>query len=119
MRISDWSSDVCSSDLVEGLQDVSISVDEINGKIVGILAQLDLTAIEAVAVGRSNVAVDEHRLADPACRIRQTRTGHRAGPILKCFRNISEAHTSGLQSLLLISYDVFVLQITTLSLISK
>src|SRR3546814_15364553 len=91
MRISDWSSDVCSSDLgvalrilaipvegggfafrllaeVEGLQDVSISVDEINGKIVGILAQLDLSAIEAVAVGRSNVAVDEHRLADPACR---------------------------------------------------
>src|SRR3546814_5746972 len=60
---------------VEGLQDVSISVDEINGKIVGILAQLDLSAIEAVAVGRSNVAVDEHRLADPACRIRQTRTG--------------------------------------------
>src|SRR3546814_14247850 len=87
MRISDWSSDVCSSDLVEGLQDVSISVDEINGKIVGILAQLDLSAIEAEAVGRSNVAVDEHRLADPACRIRQTRTGHRAGQILKCFRN--------------------------------
>src|SRR3546814_10911151 len=72
---------------VEGLQDVPISVDEINGKIVGILAQLDLSAIEAVAVGRSNVAVDEHRLADPACRIRQTRTGHRAGQILKCFRN--------------------------------
>src|SRR3546814_2182115 len=104
MRISDWSSDVCSSDLgvalrilaipvegggfafrllaeVEGLQDVSISVDEINGKIVGILAQLDPSAIEAVAVGRSNVAVDEHRR--------------------------SEEHTSELQSLMRISYAVF------------
>src|SRR3546814_5284250 len=43
------------------------------------------TLIPSTTLFRS--AVDEHRLADPACRIRQTRTGHRAGQILKCFRN--------------------------------
>src|SRR3546814_7151299 len=109
MRISDWSSDVCSSDLflVEGggvLDRVEFAVDADAGE-AGLLPLRQFLAIfalaaadhrgeeiEAGAFGELHHAVDH--LAD---RLRAA--GER-----------SEEHTSELQSLMRISYDVFCLK---------
>src|SRR3546814_10252445 len=103
MRISDWSSDVCSSDLLRGLQaeggelvqrvtdaeaHAQVTVQEIDLEYIGVgLDQLDLTLV----VG-----------AEPAD---QTEPSHPSSPKAR-----SEEHTSELQSLMRISYAVFCLK---------
>src|SRR3546814_3255030 len=103
MRISDWSSDVCSSDLV----------DEYLAKVpVGILAG---PQVKPVAANRRllRVAPTAGRQAEPVAKRHRLITGRRRrrnrirrqGKIQR-----SEEHTSELQSLMRISYAVFCLK---------
>src|SRR3546814_5407004 len=86
MRISDWSSDVCSSDLVhqrgQHRRDVAVAV----GRIQGL-----------------SDAEDRH-----LARRRRDPLSDRAFPCRRLAR--SEEHTSELQSLMRISYAVFCLK---------
>src|SRR3546814_5884967 len=98
MRISDWSSDVCSSDLAAGV-----------GNIV---------AEEDVALDEIAVAVAQHKGAlrrqhqifadDVAARLDRDDLDLAAAMIEDIAR--SEEHTSELQSLMRISYAVFCLK---------
>src|SRR3546814_2853678 len=85
MRISDWSSDVCSSDLTPASSTVdSLETAVIDGKLVRVVSWYDNEW------GFSNRMVDT------------------AGAMAKLIR--SEEHTSELQSLMRISYAVFCLK---------
>src|SRR3546814_3685798 len=105
MRISDWSSDVCSSDLMTGLE----------------------LYRHLIAVGTPIPTVLVTAYPDEAVRARALKAGSRcylAKPLepdalLGCIRSAlasltggarSEEHTSELQSLMRISYAVFFLQ---------
>src|SRR3546814_6183022 len=115
MRISDWSSDVCSSDLQDRLHVVrgdARGVEADLGQRLGLeavlrvpgveragflAALLDLGAIESLRPGAAGADVEhrarrrgEHNLATLDAR--------------------SEEHTSELQSLMRLSYDVFCLK---------
>src|SRR3546814_6386500 len=104
MRISDWSSDVCSSDLIDGLvvkRDVEpgdLAAPSRVPMLLGDPAEMRVTAIvderdvPRIAVGQSALLSSE---AWPGRGIR----GHVR----------SEEHTSELQSLMRISYAVFCL----------
>src|SRR3546814_15956404 len=61
MRISDWSSDVCSSDLVESVGDLETEAAEQALAVFGRVERL-----EAVHLGRFPVAADHPRIADGA-----------------------------------------------------
>src|SRR3546814_4318487 len=101
MRISDWSSDVCSSDL--GMFDIPVlhtgrssrHTGHGNTSQVGTLAQFEYLRHRHVAF--NELAVDHTGVTG-----RQTRLDSR-----------SEEHTSALQSLMRISYAVFALTNTT------
>src|SRR3546814_9727922 len=95
MRISDWSSDVCSSDLpVGGLDDLEVVLDDQHGvalvdQCLQHLQQL-LHVVEVEAGGRLVENVERAARRPP--------------------RQRSEEHTSELQSLMRISYAVFCLK---------
>src|SRR3546814_2566561 len=96
MRISDWSSDVCSSDL---------GSDAIAG-VINIILKSDRSGGSVSVTGGSYYEGDGDTLAE---------SGHLAMPIgdggyfdVTVFR--SEEHTSELQSLMRISYAVFCLK---------
>src|SRR3546814_2704466 len=95
MRISDWSSDVCSSDLREALfaarpvGDVAHRVDRLVRRARG---DQDTAAEQRAMVGGREVGLAGER--------------HDGGSV--CER--SEEHTSELQSLMRISYAVFCLK---------
>src|SRR3546814_8359510 len=100
MRISDWSSDVCSSDLVDEsmLTGEPVPVEKIVGSSV-IGATLNGTGslvIRAEKVGSATVLSQIVQLVAQAQRSR--------APMR------SEEHTSDLQSLMRISYAVFCLK---------
>src|SRR3546814_1403364 len=123
MRISDWSSDVCSSDLIDlDLRQVIAQVDAVIGKQHGALGQahaftfahgyrgLDDSGhglIIATTIARRQIALlyrrgrrhDRHAL-DQIGQLADI-----AGPVVR-----SEEHTSELQSLMRISYAVFCLK---------
>src|SRR3546814_8405647 len=108
MRISDWSSDVCSSDL-DPCGSVHVAVGTV-------LPDIDLVGrAGGVALGVERNLVQHglelagmHRLLDGGGLERLGR-GRRLGPDLD--RSIrSEEHTSELQSLMRISYAVFCLK---------
>src|SRR3546814_4757157 len=91
MRISDWSSDVCSSDLVCGL---------------------DLVWLQFSGLGhqRSRFSVDDERI-DLVGMIRIAARVHDRDRISHSPIDLrSEEHTSELQSLMRISYAVFCLK---------
>src|SRR3546814_4649706 len=116
MRISDWSSDVCSSDLVKLLRAVKAAVDEVRRHIH------QQRPFHRIRADKRNIMraqqVDEfrrgealmpyfHRMPDRADII------HR-GPCPSLQPRVmaarSEEHTSELQSLMRISYAVFCLK---------
>src|SRR3546814_3948213 len=114
MRISDWSSDVCSSDLIEhAAQDVVAHT----GKIADTAAadQHDAVFLEVVAfardVGDDFAAVGQADLRNLAERRVRLFRGRRidTGANAALLRVRSEEHTSELQSLMRISYAVFCL----------
>src|SRR3546814_4662098 len=111
MRISDWSSDVCSSDLQEqrGQRQVARILD------VGIAHALEQDQVEDRDRGdieRHPAIAQDHRhpidLGAPVEPI----TG-KAGDVLAAAPHRSEEHTSELQSLMRISYAVFCLKKNT------
>src|SRR3546814_4439851 len=122
MRISDWSSDVCSSDLggavAEALVDVRAAGLLAHGD-QAVLAQLGLEFLDRVA--RRDPHPDPRRLAQHRRvgelhrRARDLVAGDLLRPRLQRRRRIgndlrSEEHTSELQSLMRISYAVFCLK---------
>src|SRR3546814_3714530 len=112
MRISDWSSDVCSSDL---LMDVVAHACECGGDRFG--GQLGAGAVRepqlgavGVEFGRAAFVILDMRVAvaDDAA-VRRAERGEREAVRRGAARR-SEEHTSELQSLMCISYAVFCLK---------
>src|SRR3546814_1902668 len=109
MRISDWSSDVCSSDL--GSTAAPIARKLFDAWLLGEYAEPDPDAIPVTAIGvraepaeASPTPLRAARAAIPGLDA-ATIEVIRAGPGAR-----SEEHTSELQSLMRISYAVFCLK---------
>src|SRR3546814_7838953 len=99
MRISDWSSDVCSSDLVEKLR---LEPDFIAVRLFGIgrrCSQRKRIEIVSERRERTDLVVERPRLE-----------AMRVGCVDEQVIGRSEEHTSELQSLMRISYAVFCLK---------
>src|SRR3546814_3843980 len=105
MRISDWSADVCSSDLFQGIQ-VLLKVVEL-GSLSGAARALDMSPTMAT----KHVAAIEQRLGVRLLH-RTTRkvTPTEIGRTFVQNAERSEEHTSELQSLMRNSYAVFCLK---------
>src|SRR3546814_1995975 len=105
MRVSDWSSDVCSSDLLHapiGLQlhvaaDQSLGVDQ-------------APVAEARAEPQAGGVLDERLLVDRAKQAAALEIGRHHRHDVGAELGRSEEHTSELQSLMRISYAVFCLK---------
>src|SRR3546814_9720138 len=98
MRISDWSSDVCSSDL---------SIEPIGGRSARTRVSTDSTSRTAPIV---NSATPATRCATPTERKKPYGYSGVAGFAMTRIETRSEEHTSELQSLMRISYAVFCLK---------
>src|SRR3546814_9038308 len=120
MRISDWSSDVCSSDLLRhrlagkaiGLLQRGSADDRARpaeeGRVPQVVALLH-RAVEQVAFARQFLHIAQvalHRVG----RIEMVRRLHQRQPRVLLAPAKSEEHTSELQSLMRISYAVFCLK---------
>src|SRR3546814_3641501 len=110
MRISDWSSDVCSSDLIP------IAVDGNSG--VALVARRLAVDLEVAALRRASgsetlggdgPAVDSKAVTRPGHHEAASRL-HADARSLDEISGRSEEHTSELQSLMRISYAVFCLK---------
>src|SRR3546814_9416124 len=110
MRISDWSSDVCSSDLHRTNPQVGLALPGRRPTSEVGLPALEAARQRAGAALRSEGGVD---LPDPLGRCGPSEEAHKAGcdPVGLLHRARvaprSEEHTSELQSLMRISYAVF------------
>src|SRR3546814_7427492 len=118
MRISDWSSDVCSSDLIDDAIRIS------NSTAYGLSSGVCTNHLEHITrfvselrVGTVNVwEVPGYRIEmSPFGGIKDSGLGYKEGVLeaMKSFTNVktrSEEHTSELQSLMRISYAVFCLK---------
>src|SRR3546814_1570936 len=109
MRISDWSSDVCSSDLI-----VALTLAAITAHAVLVIAMYMSQDIANFVYGLTNAAdhVDWYIL-DQGVRIPGLTYGLASTSVLYCFAffaSRSEEHTSELQSLMRSSYAVFCLK---------
>src|SRR3546814_5402778 len=100
MRISDWSSDVCSSDL---LMDLYRCTAELTDPLLSPMFADNLAALPPALI----ITADIDPLRDDGARY--ARKLNDAGVRAK-YINRSEEHTSELQSLMRISYDVFCLK---------
>src|SRR3546814_8796478 len=113
MRISDWSSDVCSSDL---------AIEQVSGVIViiaGILGLILAIGRDAGQLRGAKIVIDLPRQA-PVLQLAYIFPARRDAEdavigIIRENRDLkaqyrSEAHTSELQSLMSITYDVYSLK---------
>src|SRR3546814_2339606 len=98
MRISDWSSDVCSSDLVDRLAGVLLQVQALDADLAG-LAVLEVEHDGPLADDGVKVLRDLIALRQVGVEV-----------VLALEHRRSEEHTSELQSLMRISYAVFCLK---------
>src|SRR3546814_10742787 len=107
MRISDWSSDVCSSDLlgVEAAQPVVGA--EFQNHRIGIIGQRPVEPRQAAGGGVAGVAGVEHHDVETVGAQRRFELFRKG---LARRQSRSEDHTSELQSLMRISYAVFCLK---------
>src|SRR3546814_3060502 len=96
MRISDWSSDVCSSDLLPG-----IDYGGRRRRVSRLREALVLRTADAVTAASAPILDSLEKLGISAHRVP-------LGVDLRAWR--SEEHTSELQSLMRISYAVFCLK---------
>src|SRR3546814_4592546 len=122
MRISDWSSDVCSSDLLDGLRHVELN--PVAGRHQNLLDHRKDHRIEdelrrmGRALEQGTEALGplaiEAAPAEGRCRNDRIKIGFERGngSDRQSIGNRSEEHTSELQSLMRISYDVFCLNKT-------
>src|SRR3546814_2050541 len=112
MRISDWSSDVCSSDLAAlalHLRQKLAVGQAVDGKLGPPRAAVVLAGRERNAGGAGSFEVDRHRIIGTHVILLQF------GVVWTSCASISalirsEEHTSELQSLMRISYAVFCLK---------
>src|SRR3546814_10449010 len=113
MRISDWSSDVCSSDLLAAHGMASLVQGAARTMRAGLQTSAGdgfdaLPALDQSPRREQTPALDHGQ--DERDRQRQRQRGHdRDGPAIG-FGRRSEAHTSELQSLMRNSYAVFCLK---------
>src|SRR3546814_6241885 len=114
MRISDWSSDVCSSDLIViGLTERGVGVEGVGIGTAEIIVPVAIDGLDRIGVD-----IDAERIANR----RQRQSGSQQEIAIGARRLIaglvqrlrhgerSEEHTSELQSLMRLSYAVFCLQ---------
>src|SRR3546814_1211525 len=113
MRISDWSSDVCSSDLPQEIVEHLVTVlggDAFRVELHAMDGQIAVTHAHDEAVGAGRV---HHQRIRQAFRLDDQRVIARRGEgrgKAREYAGRSEEHTSELQSLMRISYAVFCLQ---------
>src|SRR3546814_8244172 len=105
MRISDWSSDVCSSDLNAGMVCAAAPIIRTAGDAARLFrARLCRRERETLIVAHLDAKRRLIRLSEETVGA----TGHVVLPVRAIVR--SEEHTSELQSLMRISYAVFCLK---------
>src|SRR3546814_3820058 len=108
MRISDWSSDVCSSDLaiIVGIDPTSIAISlAVNVMIEFLLSSCDQQDMETGMLRGSGMCVEVGSYCSSKILgicVQKSRS--------HCCFNRSEEHTSELQSIMRISYAVFCLK---------
>src|SRR3546814_4152666 len=109
MRISDWSSDVCSSDLAAGVEDSRRVVGRDLGGRQGPIGEHRIIARSADHVLECSCAFKRCRRArdDHVAQARQVGIVLGEAPVPPLVGDRSEEHTSELQSLMRISYAVF------------
>src|SRR3546814_979601 len=121
MRISDWSADVCSSDLINKIDKPGANPDRVKQELLQhelITEDLggDIMAIEVSALQKTNLDKLEEAILLQAEVLEFTANPHRMaeGVVIEARlergRGRSEEHTSELQSLMRISYAVFCLK---------
>src|SRR3546814_6378415 len=117
MRISDWSSDVCSSDLFRRQRQDACRVDDLDGtddhdrcavRGKGHLDEGEFVS-HRVVLGSATEGTSSIRFVDH-CSGGVNPAGASAPPANRNFSIRSEEHTSELQSLMRISYAVFCLK---------
>src|SRR3546814_1608074 len=104
MRISDWSSDVCSSDLLDALTNSYLVSDTgfVSLPLIGNIPAKGKTVGE-LQDQITKILLDQQILRSPSVNVQVTK--YRPFYIMR-----SEEHTSELQSLMRISYAVFCLK---------
>src|SRR3546814_7912864 len=118
MRISDWSSDVCSSDLYIGGNAKGpdlIGRTQVEQAIGGLARQADGAAIDGIGVARFMIELGEQGII--GAQRQAAVVARRDAPFTADIDAVlgrppqrSEEHTSELQSLMRISYAVFCLK---------
>src|SRR3546814_5347801 len=106
MRISDWSSDVCSSDLAKRSPCLGWTIDAVDRPSIAILGQLTVVLVVAQPV---HFPFEILQLSVIRLRLLQPLQDHER-PFVLVHPYRSEEHTSELQSLIRISYAVFCLK---------
>src|SRR3546814_3381414 len=110
MRISDWSSDVCSSDLFSRLFGAGEEFEELGHAFVDFGALLGKHPQRSAADnGVLRRALDVGVVGQGRCAEREFARLDDVGAVAAGTGERSEEHTSELQSLMRISYDVFCL----------
>src|SRR3546814_2798801 len=119
MRISDWSSDVCSSDLT-GTEDSALVIDVLGNDSSPGGGALTVAAVTQGANGSVTINPDNSLTYTPAADFLGTDSfaytvsddaGSETATVSVTVTPLrSEEHTSGLQSLMRISYAVFCLK---------
>src|SRR3546814_1564109 len=116
MRISDWSSDVCSADLGVRGQLLVVPSDDVRIRLIGDYSVQDQDCCIGVPSEILTTRIDGSELPNNF-NIRAARAGYDIGPIDPFARVVdadtplrSEEHTSELQSLMRTSYAVFCLK---------
>src|SRR3546814_3769989 len=104
MRISDWSSDVCSSDLLADISNDTCHVARHGGEEFVMLFEGQSTAAACEIVDAARIDLSSRTLINKNTGERLETVSFSAG-IAR-----SEEHTSELQSLMRISYAVFCLK---------
>src|SRR3546814_5483327 len=112
MRISDWSSDVCSSDLRASILDLpGHALEKAVAAHGGDADEQGAGAIDGAADHRvAGLALDRHWLAGDKRLIHGGAALHDLAVDGQALARRSEEHTSELQSLMRISYAVFCLK---------
>src|SRR3546814_2957479 len=113
MRISDWSSDVCSSDLARADLDRYAEALNLLGQdqspdAMNLRADINWRAKDWLAFARNATQMLGNRYAEPAPLTPEER--NRVLKLAVAYSLRSEEHTSELQSLMRISYAVFCLK---------
>src|SRR3546814_1633681 len=112
MRISDWSSDVCSSDLKIAGQGINITPDLLHvAETAPLILPIhrDLDALREDASGAGKIGTTRRGIG-PAYEDKVGRRAIRICDLAHLDDLRSEEHTSELQSLMRISYAVFCLK---------